>query len=156
MTEIRLFRLFTRSSTLVGARVIEIGQYFNRGSMTVRLGMRKIENPSQRDKDLAQRVEGTRPDPDCFFYGQDEDLAVPIFPVLTALAIVSTARVTAWSGTTLSILILGSRSTPLPSRMAGYSPESINHLPRRLSPGSGRTRGRPSLPGSRKKESASG
>ena len=68
------FLVFFMERTLVGARVIEIGQYFNRGSMTVGLGMRKIENPPQRDKDLAQRVEGTSPYPDCFFYGQDEGL----------------------------------------------------------------------------------
>lgn len=42
---------------LTGTRVKEIARYFNRESMTMRLGVRKIENLLQRDKDLAGRVE---------------------------------------------------------------------------------------------------
>jgi len=42
---------------LTGLRVKDIGQYFKREPMTVSLGMRKIENLLQRDKDLAGRVE---------------------------------------------------------------------------------------------------
>lgn len=42
---------------VIGTRVKEIAQYFNREAMTVSLGVKKIEPLLQRDKDLAQRVE---------------------------------------------------------------------------------------------------
>jgi len=43
---------------LVGTRVKEIAQYFRREPMTVSLGVRKIENLLQGDRDLSRRVEG--------------------------------------------------------------------------------------------------
>ncbi|MBI5967012.1 MAG: hypothetical protein HY882_04020 [Deltaproteobacteria bacterium] len=42
---------------LTGCRVKVIAQYFNRESMTISLGVMKIENLLQRDKDLAGKVE---------------------------------------------------------------------------------------------------